>query len=45
MQSIDLNPIKTLWAIIKQKLSQYCQKNLNELKEIIVREWQQIPLE
>ena len=44
-KSLDLNPIETLWAIIKQKLSQYRLKNLNELKEIIVREWQQIPSE
>ena len=40
-QSPDLTPIETLWAIIKQKLSQYRSKNLNELKEIILRKWQQ----
>ena len=44
-QSPDANTIETLWAIIKQKLSQYRLKNLNELKEIIAREWQQIPSE
>ena len=37
-QSPDLNLFETLCAIIKQKLSQYRPKNLNELKEIIVRE-------
>ena len=41
-QSLDLTPIETLWAIIKQKLSQYRLKSLNELKEIIVREWQNL---
>ena len=41
-QSPDLTPIETLWAIIKQKVSQYRSKNLNELKEIILRKWQQI---
>ena len=44
-QSPDLNSMETPWAIIQQKLLQYCPKNLNELEEIIVREWQQISLE
>ena len=44
-QSLDLNSIEAPWAIVQQKLLQYCPKNFNKLKEIIVHGWQQIPLE
>ncbi|KAG0429426.1 Transposable element Tcb1 transposase [Dictyocoela muelleri] len=44
-QSPDLNPIETLWAIIKQKLAKFTPKNKNELKALITEEWNSISLE
>lgn len=44
-QSPDLNPIETLWAIIKQKLVNFRPKNKEELKQRIIYEWNNISLE
>jgi hypothetical protein len=44
-QSSDLNPIKTLWALIKKKLEEIIFKNLHELEARIVQEWNAIPKE
>jgi hypothetical protein len=44
-QSPDLNPIETLWALIKKKLEGMIFKNRHELKEAILREWNGIPKE
>ncbi|KAF9758239.1 Transposable element Tcb1 transposase, partial [Nosema granulosis] len=44
-QSSDMNPIETLWAIIKQKLTLKTPKNKEELKQLITTECNNISLE
>ena len=36
-------PIETLWAELKRKVKNRKPKNLEELKEITIEEWNQIP--
>ena len=36
-------PIETLWAELKKRIKSRKPKNLEELKEIIIEEWNQIP--
>lgn len=43
--SPDLNPIERLWAIIKQKLEDQNPSNLTDLKEKILKIWEEIPYE
>ncbi|KAG0442369.1 Transposable element Tcb1 transposase [Dictyocoela muelleri] len=44
-QSPDLNPIESLWGIIKANLSKYTPKNKEELKVLILNEWNSISIE
>ena len=41
--SPDLNPIETLWVIVKRETERRMPKNLNELERIMVEEWNAIP--
>ncbi|PKC15852.1 hypothetical protein RhiirA5_237890, partial [Rhizophagus irregularis] len=41
--SPDLNPIENLWAIIKSKVEKRMPKNISELEEFMVEEWENIP--
>ncbi|KAG0424891.1 Transposable element Tcb2 transposase, partial [Dictyocoela muelleri] len=41
-QSPDLNPIEHLWAILKKRIAIVKVKNLTELKDVIVKEWNNI---
>lgn len=38
-QSPDLNPIENLFGIVKGKVAEFQAKNLNELKDIIKKKW------
>lgn len=44
-QSVGVKPIETLWAVLKQKWTQFLPKRITELKEILVREWCSTSLE
>ncbi len=44
-QSPDLNPIENLWGYIKHLLKKINFKNLTELKEAIIKIWNEIPIE
>lgn len=44
-QSLDLNPIEHLWALLKQKVHQHKPKSIEELKTDVIREWEKIPPE
>jgi transposase len=41
--SPDLNPIENLWAIIKSKVERRMPKNLDDLENFMVEEWENIP--
>ena len=41
--SPDLNPIKNLWAIVKRNVEMQMPKNLSELEQHMVEEWDRIP--
>ena len=41
--SPDLNPIENLWAIVKSKVEKRMPKNISDLEEFMVEEWQNIP--
>jgi transposase len=41
--SPDLNPIENLWAIVKRNVEKRMPKNLGELEEFMVEEWDRIP--
>ncbi len=41
--SPDLSPIENIWRIIKQKIHQRRQRNLQQLETYIRQEWDQIP--
>ncbi len=41
--SPDLNPIENLWAIVKSNVEKRMPKDLNDLEEFMVEEWQNIP--
>jgi transposase len=43
-QSPDLNPIESLWEIIKSKVAKYAPKSISELKAIIERKWYATPI-
>ncbi len=40
--SPDLNPIENLWAIVKGNVERRMPKNLNDLEQFMVEEWQNI---
>ncbi len=44
-QSPDLNPIEHVWCYIKLLLKNFQAKNIDELKEEILRIWNNIPLD
>lgn len=44
-QSPDMNPIENIWSILKRKVELRTPKNMANLKEIIVQEWNSIPQE
>lgn len=44
-QSPDMNPIENLWAIVKERVALLRPKNKAELKEAIVKAWNEIPVE
>lgn len=41
-QSPDMNPIENLWGLIKTKIAEKKPKNINELKQIISKEWSEL---
>jgi transposase len=41
-QSPDMNPIENLWGLIKAKIGEKCPRNINELKQVILEEWNNI---
>ena len=41
--SPDLNPIENLWAIVKRNVEKRMPKNLDDLKQFLVEEWDLIP--
>lgn len=41
--SPDLNPIENLWAIIKSNVEKRMPKNINDLEQFMIEEWQKIP--
>jgi transposase len=41
--SPDLNPIENLWSIVKSKVEKRMPKNLDDLENFMVEEWQNIP--
>lgn len=43
-QSPDLNPIEHLWAIIKRKVCEHKCKSKQELKAVLERVWEDIPI-
>ena len=43
LNSPDLNPIENLWLVIKNKVEKRMPKNLDELKQFLVEEWEAIP--
>ena len=44
-QSPNLNPIKGIWAIIKQRLRQRVFNSEEEIKEALQEEWDRITIE
>ncbi|KIM98641.1 hypothetical protein OIDMADRAFT_20135 [Oidiodendron maius Zn] len=44
-QSPDLNPMEGIWNILKQRIRRYIWRSIEELKEIIQREWSKITME
>ena len=42
-KSPDLNPIENLWAVVKRNVEKRKPKNLSELEEFLVEEWNNIP--
>ena len=40
--SPDLNPIENLWSIVKRNVERRMPKNLTELKQFMVEEWEKI---
>ncbi|CAB5362583.1 unnamed protein product [Rhizophagus irregularis] len=41
--SPDLNLIENLWAIIKSKVEKRMPKNLDDLENFMIEEWENIP--
>jgi transposase len=41
--SPDLNPIENLWGIVKRNVEKRMPKNLDELEQFMVEEWNKIP--
>ena len=41
--SPDLNPIENLWAIVKGRVEKRQPKNIAELEQFMVEEWDSIP--
>jgi len=41
--SPDLNPIENLWGIVKRNVERRMPKNLGELEQFMVEEWNKIP--
>ncbi|GES78192.1 mitotic spindle assembly checkpoint protein MAD2B isoform X1 [Rhizophagus clarus] len=41
--SPDLNPIENLWSIIKSKVEKRMPKNLDDLENFMIEEWENIP--
>jgi len=41
--SPDLNPIENLWALVKRNVEKRKPKNLDDLGEFMVEEWEKIP--
>lgn len=44
-QSPDLNPIENLWSYMKAVVARHTPKNVRELKELLIRCWNEIPSE
>jgi transposase len=42
-QSPDINPIKNVWGIIKDRVNARGPKNIPELKQYLIEEWEKIP--
>ena len=42
-RSPDLNPIENLWALLQRKVSDRGLTDADELREIVVQEWEAIP--
>ena len=42
-QSPDLNPIENVWGILKDKVSARGPKNIPQLKQYLIEEWNKIP--
>jgi len=40
--SPDLNPIEHLWGVLKSKVEERQPKNLQQLKEVVLEEWNSI---
>ena len=41
--SPDLNPIENLWSIVKRNVEKRMPRNLEDLKRMMVEEWNNIP--
>ncbi|KAF1817365.1 hypothetical protein P152DRAFT_478359 [Eremomyces bilateralis CBS 781.70] len=44
-QSPNLNPIEAIWGILKQRIKRRIWDTLDELKQILVEEWEKITME
>lgn len=44
-QSPDLNPIENLWDHLERKIREHTIQNKNQLKKVLMEEWQKIPTE
>ena len=44
-QSPDLNPIENIWGFMKIKLLDFNPKNRQELKNILLKIWEELPSE
>ena len=42
--SPDLNPIENLWGILKRKVAKRNPESFENLKQIVISEWNDIPL-
>ena len=41
--SSDLNPIKNIWSIVKRNVEMRLPKNILELEQFMIEEWDKIP--
>ena len=42
--SPDLNPIEHLWGILKRKVEVCKVSNISQLRDVVMEEWQSIPV-